>query len=119
MLACGMRGLFMASSRNCKLQITSTNMQYAICNLQLDSFAKLAIKHLHIDLAQLGDRVDQMRGVAPERLLPFLGSRAHGVADHASVGELIVIHWELEILIALELHIRRAIGLFERRRQPA
>ena len=69
--------------------------------------------HVDIDRVQLGDRGDEVLGVAAQRLLALLGRRAHGVADHAGIGELIVVHRELEVLVAAELHVGRAVGLGE------
>src|SRR5262245_47624398 len=115
MLTCWMRGLFIFSSRT-KDRGQRTKSRWAVlCSLffVLHTLSKLTVCYLYIDLAQLGQGFDQVRGVACERCLALLGGGAQRVADHAGLGELVVVHWELEVLVAIELHVGRAVGLAE------
>ena len=73
----------------------------------------------HLERAELVDRLDEVVGVALQRLLALLRRRAHRVADHAGPRELAVVHREDEVLVAVELDVGRAVLLDERVRQPA
>src|SRR5690242_13030267 len=70
--------------------------------------------HPHIESAELVDRPHEVIREALQRLFALLGGRGQRVADHAGARELGMIHREAEVLVALELDVRRAVALEER-----
>ena len=68
---------------------------------------ELPVEDLDRHPRELRERLRQMPGEAPERLVALLPGRRERVADAAARGELSVVHREDEVLVALELDVRR------------
>src|SRR5689334_23679369 len=74
----------------------------------------LAVGDLHLDLLEFLDGRSQMIGEPLEDLLALLGGGPERITDHAVGGHLLVLHREVEVLVALEFHVGAGVDLLER-----
>src|SRR4051794_22237535 len=77
------------------------------------SFDELPRVHVHRNLLEFEDAAGDMLAEPAERLLALLSGGAHRVADDPVLHELVVIHREAEVLVALELRVRHPVVLAE------
>src|SRR5690606_17317400 len=90
--------------RRYELPLTrSADGNWLISIRSLDPIPELARVHLHLHVQQFTHGAGHVVGVAAEGLLALLLGGALGVADDARIGELMVVHREVEVAVALEL----------------
>src|SRR6266545_1080707 len=70
--------------------------------------------HLDRHLLELLQRSSEMLGVELVRRLPLLGCRAERVPDDATRREIGMVRGKQEVLVALELHLRRPVQLVKK-----